>query len=66
MKKTYSYACKDYPGMEECSGQFVAESEDEIRQLIELHARVAHGEEASAWSDDDRAQIRALIRVEQV
>ena len=44
MQKAYSYACKDYPGMEKCPGRFYAETEGELWKLIELHASVAHGE----------------------
>ena len=64
MALTYSYACKDYPGMEACPGHFVAASEDEIWKLMELHASVAHGEEPSAWSDEDRRDLKALIKSE--
>jgi Protein of unknown function (DUF1059) len=66
MKTTYSYACRDYPGMEECLGHFCTETEDEIWQLIELHASVAHGEDPTAWTADDRAQLKALIKTETV
>ena len=62
MTKTYYYACKDYPGMEKCPGRFYAETEDELWKLIELHASVAHGEDPSAWTDEDRAQLSALIK----
>lgn len=62
MKTTYSYACKDYPGMEECPGHFHAETEGEIWKLIELHASVAHGEDPAAWSADGRAYLKALIK----
>lgn len=62
----YSFACGDYPGMEGCPGQVQAETEAELWQLIETHARVAHGEDVSAWSDEEKAQVRKLIRsVEQ-
>jgi Protein of unknown function (DUF1059) len=64
MKRTYAYACKDYPGMEECPGRFVAETEDEIWKLIELHAAVAHGEDPAAWTAEGRAQLKTLIRTE--
>ena len=66
MKTTYSYACRDYPGMEECPGDFCAETEDEIWQLIELHASVAHGEDPTAWTVEDRAQLKAVIKIETV
>lgn len=62
MTTNYSYACRDYPGMEACPGHFVAESKAEIWQLLELHARVAHGEDPSAWSAEDRAELRKLIK----
>ncbi len=56
------YACRDYPGMESCGGSFFADTEPELWQHIELHAAVAHGEEPAAWSDQDRADISALIK----
>ncbi|MFQ5622362.1 MAG: DUF1059 domain-containing protein [Paracoccaceae bacterium] len=62
MTKTYSYACADYPGMEACPGRFTAETEGEIWKLIALHASVAHGEDPSQWSPEDRTQLATLIR----
>jgi hypothetical protein len=50
--------------MEACPGHFVAGSEDEIWKLMELHASLAHGEEPSAWSDEDRRDLKALIKSE--
>lgn len=64
MTTKHSYACKDYPGMEACPGQFVAETEGELWKLIELHASVAHGENPREWSDQDRKLLRMLIRNE--
>ena len=64
MATAYSYACKDYPGMEACPGKVKAASKDEVMKLMELHAVVAHGEDPSAWSDDDRAYLVGLIREE--
>ncbi len=64
MANTYSYACKDYPGMEDCPGQFVAQSPDEVWKLMELHASVAHGEDPTGWSDEDKAYLKTLIRSE--
>ena len=58
----YSYACADYPGMEDCPGKVQAATEAELWQLIEAHARIAHGEDPSAWGDEDRAAIRRLIK----
>ena len=62
MTTTFSYACRDYPGMEGCPGQFTAETRDELWQLVELHARVAHDEEPSAWSADEKTMLEKLIR----
>lgn len=64
MTTTYSYACRDYPGMEKCPGRFSAESEDEIMKLVELHASVAHGEDPAAWTAESRAQLKTLIKTE--
>jgi hypothetical protein len=64
MKATYSYACSNYPGMEECPGRFYAASQDEIWKLIELHASIAHGEDPAAWTTEDRAYLETLIKTE--
>lgn len=62
MTKIYSYACRDYPGMESCPGYFRAETEGELLRLVELHASVAHGEDPAAWSAEARAQLKAIIK----
>jgi predicted small metal-binding protein len=62
MPTTYSYACKDYPGMENCPGHVVAETKDEVWKLMELHASIAHGEDPSKWNDEDRAFLSDLIK----
>ncbi len=62
MANAYSYACKDYPGMESCPGKVVAATKDEVIKLMELHAVVAHEENPSAWSDDDRAYLMTLVK----
>lgn len=64
MPTIYSYACKDYPGMEGCPAQFRAATEDEIIKLVELHASVAHGEDPAAWTAKDRALLNSLIKPE--
>ncbi len=64
MTEAYSYACKDYPGMEACPGKVVAASKDEVWKLMELHAAIAHGEDPNAWSDDEISQGQALIKAE--
>jgi predicted small metal-binding protein len=65
MAATYSYACRNYPGMEQCPGRFYVDSEDEIWKLIEVHASTAHGEDPAAWTAQDRAYIKTFIRVEE-
>jgi predicted small metal-binding protein len=62
MAKTYSYACKDYPGMEDCPGYVVAASKEEVWKLVELHAATAHGEDPSKWSEEDKTQLASLIK----
>ena len=62
MSSEFSYACKDYPETESCPGHFVAETEDEIWKLMELHASVAHGEDPGKWSNGDREYLKTLIK----
>jgi len=50
--------------MESCPGYVRAETTDEVWKLMELHAKVAHGEDPAAWSDDDRAYLQTLIKAE--
>ncbi len=64
METTYSYACKDYPEMEICPGWFYAETEAELWKHMELHASVAHNEDPAAWTAEDRAQLKTLIKTE--
>ena len=59
----YSYACADCEGMESCPGKVVAETEDEVWELIELHAKIAHDENASEWDDETLAHVKTLIRI---
>lgn len=64
MVKAYSYACKDYPGMEACPGKVIAETEDEVMKLMEVHAAVAHGEDPAQWTEEDRRYLNSLIKSE--
>ena len=48
----YSYACADCEGMETCPGQVIAATEDEVWKLMELHARIAHDEDAGDWDEE--------------
>ena len=64
MPTAYAYACKDYPGMEGCPARFRAATEDEVRRHVELHAAVAHGEDPAAWTAEDQALLKSLIKPE--
>ncbi len=48
--------------MDNCPGYFVAETAEEVLQLTELHARIAHGEDPATWSAEERRQVEDLIR----
>ena len=58
----FSYACKDCEGMEACPGQVIAETEDEVWKLMELHARIAHGEDPNDWDSETRSYLKTLIK----
>jgi hypothetical protein len=60
---SYSFSCKDYPGMGTCPGSFIAGTEEELWRHIELHGKLAHQEDPAAWSQEERAQIKRVIRV---
>jgi len=57
----FTYACRDYPGMDTCPAKFTTESKDELLEHIELHALVTHDEDPSEWPGDERKKIEALI-----
>ena len=48
--------------MEAYPGSFIAETEDEVWKLMELHAAHAHGEDPAAWSEEDRAYLGTLVK----
>ena len=50
--------------MESCPARFCAATEDEVHKHVELHATVAHGENPTAWTAEDKAQLKALIKPE--
>jgi hypothetical protein len=64
MEPVHSYACADYPGMETCPGRFYAQTPGELWKHIELHASDSHAEDPTAWTDEDRAQLKELIKTE--
>jgi len=62
MTKAYSYSCRDCEGMEACPATVVAETEAEIWQLMELHARIAHDENPADWDKGTRDYLGTLIK----
>lgn len=66
MRTTYSYACKDYSGMETCPGRYFADNQEELWRHMELHASIAHGEHPTKWSAEDWAYLKGLVRNEMI
>ena len=64
MARTYSYACRDYPGMEACPAHFTTETQEELMKVVELHASVAHGEDSASWSEEEKSYLRSLFKSE--
>ena len=62
MTKAYSYACRDCEGMEACPASVVAESRQELVQLIEYHAQIAHDEDPVDWDTETRNYVESLIK----
>ena len=62
MTDQHSYACKDYPEMESCPFYVNTQSEEELWRQMELHARLAHGEDPNQWTDEDRKFLKTLIK----
>ena len=58
----YSYACGDCEGMETCPGKIIAETEEELWQLVGLHAKIAHGENAEEWDDETKTYLKSLVK----
>ena len=58
----YIYACADFEGMEACPGKMTAETEEELLKLVELHALIAHDEDAKQWDEKTRAHLKSLVK----
>lgn len=52
--------------MKACPGRFYTETEDELWKHMELHASAAHHEDPNSWTAEDRAQLKTLIKTEEV
>ena len=61
----YSYLCREFPELEACPGEFYAATEEELWQHMDLHARLAHQEDPSAWPDHVTALCKGLIRTDR-
>ncbi len=62
MASTYTYACRDCEGMEACPASFTAETEDELWQLMGLHARIAHQEDPKDWDRETVDYLKTLVK----
>ncbi|WP_027258378.1 DUF1059 domain-containing protein [Leisingera aquimarina] len=62
MPNAFSYACRDCEGMEACPASVVAETEDEVWRLMELHAQIAHQEDPAQWDKETREYLATLIK----
>ena len=66
MTTAYSYTCRDCEGMEACPASIVAETRDELWEMIGHHARIAHGENADDWDRETVDYLKTLIRTVEV
>lgn len=57
----YRYNCREFPGMEGCTGSFTAATRDELHKHLEVHGHEAYGEDPAEWSNEDRAMIQTLM-----
>jgi predicted small metal-binding protein len=57
----YSYNCREYPGMKQCPGSFVAASEGEVFEHVELHANEAHHEDPAQTSEEEAQRVKDSI-----
>ncbi|WP_372575378.1 DUF1059 domain-containing protein [Ruegeria hyattellae] len=61
MTKAYSYSCRHCEGMEACPASIVANTKEELLEMIGHHARLAHGENSDDWDQDTREYLNSLI-----
>jgi hypothetical protein len=52
--------------MEACPASVVAETKDEVWQLMGHHARIAHSENPDDWDQETRDYLDTLIKVVEV
>ena len=61
MTNAYSYSCRHCEGMEACPASVVAETKEELWEMIGHHARIAHGENAADWDQATNEYLESLI-----
>lgn len=61
MTNAYSYSCRHCEGMEACPASIVAETKEELSQMIGHHARIAHGENPDDWDQETKEYLNSLI-----
>ena len=61
MTKAHSYSCRHCEGMEACPASIVAETKEELWEMIGHHARLAHGENADDWDQETRDYLDSFI-----
>ena len=66
MTKAYSYSCRHCEGMEDCPATIVAETKEELWEMIGHHARIAHNENHDDWDQETRAYLESLIEETEV
>lgn len=62
MTNAYAYSCRECEGMEACPASIVAATQEEVWRLMELHAKVAHGEDPAEWDADTRDYLGTLVK----
>lgn len=62
MTNAFAYRCRDCEGMAACPASVTAESREEVWKLIELHAKLAHDEDAGDWDKETRSYLATLIK----
>lgn len=61
MTKAYSYSCRHCEGMEACPASIVAETKEELWEMIGHHARTAHAENPGDWDQETEEYLNSLI-----
>jgi len=49
--------------MEACPAKITVETENELWKLVELHALLAHEENAEEWDDETLVYLKPLVKI---